>query len=379
MKANRLTMGVLMLCLIEGVAQEAGPTPVTAEARGIWVHLSDFSAEPTKGAKQIHEFVNKVADANFNFVLPWVLSEYVAALTDTNYQTANPAAKWDSLGTLINAAAQRGMPTHIWYSFTYYKSAQSPEFDSKQGGNPEWSAKRFESNGKLSIPMTDVCASNPEARQWQLKLIDQMLERYTNLAGIHIEEPGYGYSGNCGCDLCRSIFKQLYGASELGDINGPRSEDLKCIGTTDFIRQLRTRSLKRNPKLILSVNGGAAWQGDRTLGRDWRHWAQFGWLDYYAAQCYTDNHAYFSKLVKQVVLDLSPTPVFAGVHIRSSAGTNSVSSILKEIEIARECGVGGIILFSGSSLSGEHLDALKQGPFKVPASYPVLKRQHTQP
>ncbi len=355
-------------------AGEPGPTPLKAEARGIWVHLSDFSAEPAEGAKQIHEFVNKVADANFNFVLPWVLSDYVAALTDNNYQTAFPAAKWDSLGTLIDAAGKRGMPVHIWYSFTYYKSAQSPEFNPKQGGNPEWSAKRLGSDGKLSAPMTDVCASNPDARQWQLKLIDRMVERYTNLAGIHIEEPGYGYSGNCGCDLCQSLFRQLYGASGLDDINGPRSQDLKCIGTTDFIRQLRARLLKQNPRLVFSVNGGADWQGDRTLGRDWRHWAQSGWLDYYAAQCYTDNHPYFSNLMKKVVLHLATTPVLAGIHIRSSGGTNPLPSILKEIEIARECGVAGIVLFSGSSLSSEHLAALKQGPFKMPASRPALKR-----
>ena len=33
------------------------------------------------------------------------MSDYVAALTDTNYQKAYPAAKWDSLGTLINEAS----------------------------------------------------------------------------------------------------------------------------------------------------------------------------------------------------------------------------------------------------------------------------------
>jgi uncharacterized lipoprotein YddW (UPF0748 family) len=373
------TAGLLVTVFIGALssstlAAESDVAPLNTEARGIWVHLSDFSAEPVEGARQIREFVNKVADANFNFILPWVLSDYVAALTHTNYLTTNPAAQWDSLGVLINAAAQRGMPAHIWYSFTYYKSAQSPEFNPIQGGRPEWSAKRLEPGSKITMPMTDVCASNPEARQWQLKLIDRMVDRYTNLAGIHIEEPGYGYTGNCGCERCQALFKQLYGASELDDINGPRSQDLKCLGTTDFIRQLRARLLQRNARLILSVNGGTDWQGDRTLGRDWRHWAERGWLDYYAAQCYTGDHPYFRSLMKKAVLDLAPTPVFAGIHIRSSGGTNPLPSILKEIEIARECGVSGIILFSGSSLFHEHLAALKQGPFKSPASYPTLTR-----
>ena len=356
-------------------AADAPSTPAKAEARGVWLHpFSDFSADPVTGKQEIETFVKRVADANFNFLLPWVVSDYIAALTDTNYQQTFPCAKWDSLGVLISAARQRKLPVHIWYSFTYYKSAHSPEFNPAHGGNPVWAARMLDADKKLTSPKTDICVSNPEARQWQLQLIDQLLDRYPDIAGIHIEEPGYGYAGNCACDGCQTLFRELFGADLLAEIKGPQSEDLKCLGTTDFIRQLRARLLKRNPKLILSVNGGTSWRGDRTLGRDWRHWAEFGWLDYYAAQCYTDNLSSFSSNMEQVIADLSPTPVFAGIHIKSSSGTNPLSAILKEIENARQHHAAGIVLFSGKSLTDEHLTALKNGPFAMPALYPETKR-----
>src|SRR5689334_12257880 len=106
----------------------------TNEARGVWLHLTDFSIDPVQGKKEVHETVQKFADANFNLIMPWVLSEYVAALSDTNYLPAAPSAKWDALGELTHEAALRKMKVEIWYSFTYYKSPQSPEFDPKHVG-----------------------------------------------------------------------------------------------------------------------------------------------------------------------------------------------------------------------------------------------------
>ncbi len=357
-------------------APDSSPAAPAIEARGVWLHPTlNFSAAPAKGRIEVREWVNRFANANFNFLLAWVTSEYVAALTDTNYQSQVPTAKWDVVGELIGAARESGLPVHVWYSFTCYKSAQSPEFNPRHGGNPAWAARLVDANGKVTSPMTDVCPLHPEAREWEIHLIEKMLNRYPALAGIHIEEPGYSYTRNCACDLCLSLFKNLHGTDEVPVISGPQAEDLKCVGTTDYIRQLRARLLKRDPKIIFSVNGGTDWRGDRTLGRDWRHWAEFGWLEYYAAQCYTADLAYFSRHVQRVLADMSPScPVFIGVNVSSSSGVNPLPAILKEIDLARKHSAPGVILFSGSALSEEHLRALKDGPFKKPAAYPGLKR-----
>ena len=362
--------------LVSAAAAQAPPQP-RPEIRAVWAHPESlFPSDPEKGKTEVRRFVDRMADAHFNLILPWVRSEYVAALTDEKYRAAVPVAKWDALGELISAAHEKGIAVEVWYSFTHYKSPESPEFNPKHGGDPAWAARRIDelvpdkATGQV-VPrrMADLCVLHPGARDWELGLIDKVLDRYPLLAGIHIEEPGYGYGGNCVCDACRELFKTVHGREPAPEeIDGPRAEDLKCIGTTDFFRRLRERMLKRNPKLILSVNGGPLWRVDRKLGRDWRRWAEEGWVDDYEGQVYTPSPAGFGKHVRTLIGDLGPScPVAIGIGVKWSSGSNTLETVLKEVDIARESGAAGVALFSGTDLTDEILAALKAGPFKNPA------------
>ncbi len=344
--------------------------PIAKETRGVWLHLTDFSSDPVEGKKEVHATVERLADANFNLIMPWVLSEYAAALTDTNYLAAAPNAKWDSLGELVREAELRKIKVHLWYSFTYYKSPQSPEFNPKHGGNTNWAALSLENFQNKSNPMTDLCPMHPEGRQWELKLIESLLDRYTNVSGIHIEEPGFGYPQSCLCELCRSSFKNIYGRDLESMIDGAQAEDFRCIGTTEFIRELRERLNKRSPKIILSANGGPSWRNDRRLGRDWKHWAELGWLDYYAAQNYSSGLPIFSSFTQSVLKDIQPhCPVFVGIGVKWSGGETMLPMVLQQIEEARKFGAKGLLFFSSKALTAEHLAALKNGPFKEPAAF----------
>ncbi len=51
-----------------------------------------------------------------------------------------------------------------------------------------------------------------------------------------------------------------------------------------------------------------------------------------------------------------------------------VETVLKEIEVARQLGAKGIVLFHGKALTDEYLAALKAGPFKEPAVLLTVKR-----
>jgi len=48
----------------------------------------------------------------------------------------------------------------------------------------------------------------------------------------------------------------------------------------------------------------------------------------------------------------------------------SVETLLDEIRIAREAGSQGACLFEYGSLTAEHIYALKEGPFRLPATCP---------
>lgn len=359
------------------------PEQPRPEFRAVWAHPEAlFPADAEKGKAEVRRFVDRMADAHFNLILPWIRSEHVAALTDERYQATVPVAKWDALGELVTAAHGKGIAVEVWYSFTHYKSPESPEFNPKHGGDPSWAARRIDefvpdkTTGQV-VPrrMADLCVLHPGARDWELALIDRLLDRYPLLAGIHIEEPGYGYGGNCCCELCLQLFKTMYGGEATADIDGPQAEDLKCVGTTDFFRRLRTRMLKRNPKLVLSVNGGPLWKGDRKLGRDWRHWAEEGWMDDYEGQVYTPSREGFRKHVRTLIGDLGPScPVAIGIGVKWSSGSNTMETVLNEIGIARELGAAGVALFSATDLTDDLLAALKAGPFKDTVPLPASQR-----
>jgi uncharacterized lipoprotein YddW (UPF0748 family) len=316
-----------------------------------------------------------LANANFNFIMPWVLSEYAAALTDTNYLSVAPAAKWDALGELARDAARRGMQVHVWYSFTYYKSPKSPDFDPARGGDPAWAAWSLTDLQRRTNSMTDVCPLHPAARKWEVALIESLLKRYTNVSGIHIEEPGYGYPQNCVCDLCRSVFKNIHGEDLEKMPGSSRAEDFRCIGTTEFIRELRERISQMKPRPIFSVNGGSSWRGDRSLGRDWKRWAELGWLDFYASQNYSGDLAPFSSMTQTILHDLSPhCPVFIGIGVKWSGGATALPVVLEQIADARSRGARGILFFSAKSLTDEYLNTLRTGPFRSPAVFPLMRQ-----
>ncbi len=147
------------------------------------------------------------------------------------------------------------------------------------------------------------------------------------------------------------------------------------MGTTEFMRRLRERLQKRNPKLVLSTNGGYSWRGDRRIGRDWGRWARLGWLDFYAAQIYTTNVDAFHQRAQTTISDLGQDcAVFIGIAAEWGGGKNPVETVLKEIEVARQLGAKGIVLFHGKALTDEYLAALKAGPFKEPAVLLTVKR-----
>jgi len=376
-----LALFISIIMALAAHAQDTRTQSPAVEARGLWVHPSGvIDPDPRKGMKDIHTLVDRMARANLNLMLPWVRTEYVAAFLDPEYPKDNVFAKlskWDALGELIKAAAERDIETHLWYSFTYYKSRLSYEMRK----HPEWAARRLdelvpdEKTGKVHPPwMTDVCNLHPGARQMELDIIKFLLDRYPLVRGIHIEEPGFGYPGNCFCDLCNQTFKLIYGFDQKQKPGGPEATDLKCLATTDFMRRLRGMMLERDPSLILSANGGYRWQSDRRSGRDWGHWSRLGWLDYYAAQIYvTDFDTLLARTLETLSALRPDTQVFVGFNI-SPRSIRPVcmkpEELAKAVQTVRTAGADGIIFFWAGVFSDEHARGLRQGPFARPARVP---------
>jgi len=75
------------MTLLAAAGLARGATAPGTEARAVWLHLPNmFDADPAKGKEQVHSTVQKLAEHNFNLVLPWVTSDYLVALDDPEYQ-----------------------------------------------------------------------------------------------------------------------------------------------------------------------------------------------------------------------------------------------------------------------------------------------------
>ena len=353
------------------------------EARGVWLYPeSMFAADPLKGKEQIRATIGRLADARFNLVLPWIGSGYLVALDDEKYRRDHLTARWDAIGVLIEEAHGAGLDSHIWYSFTSYRSPSSPDLDPRVGGDPNWAArhiKEFRSDSNTGRPeplkMEDVCPQHPGLRRWQRELLTRMLRRYPLLRGLHIEEPGYNYAGYCLCDLCLEVFPKIYGEPLPECLDSSGAEDFRTIGTSAFTEEIAGVVRSRTPPLTFSTNGGYNWREDRRIGRDWGRWARSGLLDYYAAQIYVNQIEVFRTRLATTIRALSPDcPVYAGLGFQWSGGRNTVTEIVRQIEAVRESGASGLILFYGGAFTTELYQALATGPFRWPAKLPMIQR-----
>jgi uncharacterized lipoprotein YddW (UPF0748 family) len=346
------------------------------EVRAIWIHPEQHTAADEKeGKAQIKATVERYARANFNLLLPWTVSGYLAALDHEEYRKEHPTAKWDYLGVLIDEATKAGLDVDMWYSFTDYRDPKSPEFNTALGGSADWMAKRLDevvpsqTLMKLDEQRVDnVCPQHYQARAWIQAQLERIIARYPKLHGLHIEEPGYGTRGYCVCKLCIAVFEQLHGRKLTESLNTPTAEDFRTLGNSAFIEEIREQLAQKHPQMLLSANGGFDWRHDRIRGRDWGRWGASGWLRYYVPQVYVSNIDTFRDQLALTIDDIGRScPVYAGIALDSTSGKITIQQIAQQIDAARDLGAPGVALFHGAAFTDEHLDVLKAGPFKRPA------------
>ena len=106
----------------------------------------------------------------------------------------------------------------------------------------------------------------------------------------------------------------------------------------------------------------------RAKFQNWMLWLEKGWLDQIYFMAYTSDAEY----LRREAMDLIPK-LPKGVEIITGLAPFmgfSVETLLDEIRIAREAGSQGACLFEYGSLTAEHIYALKEGPFRLPATCP---------
>lgn len=348
-----------------------GLTHASGEDRGIWIHpeRSLITRDAKQGRILVHDMVSRYVDAGFNLLMPWTVSGYLMAVENASLQDAHPSASWDALAVLLEEADAQKVNVDIWYSFSEYRGPKSPEFDPKYGGDQAWRAihsDKFKTGKDEADGAWNVCVQHAAARRWQLELLDRALKRYPTARGLQIEEPGYDSGQYCLCALCRRLFNEIHGIPLEEHLQSQQAQDLKTIGNSAFVWELREYLRAKHPQMTFTVNGGSDWRRDRRRGRDWGRWALSGWMDAFIPQVYEENIESFRRQLHRTIDDLgSACAVQAGLALAWSEGKNDIATVMRQIDAAREIGAKGILLFHGAAFTDADLKQLQKGPFHV--------------
>ncbi len=191
---------------------------------------------------------------------------------------------WDPLQFLIDEARKRGMEVHAWFNafaVAYDSHNDAPataDIPNVRFSNFEW----MEQQGWMNPGI-------PEAREWQVANVMELVENY-DIDAIHFDRIRYA-SGGYSRD-----------GSLMAEHNPEEIEtlaDWRRWNVTEFIRLVHEGIQEVRPTVRMGVtplghydagstDGWGAGYGYSSVWQDSRYWAEMGYIDYIAPQIYWD-------------------------------------------------------------------------------------------
>lgn len=310
------------------------------EMRAIWWGGPQERRDRAKCLAEAAAVLDQVKTVGFNTVLLETGSLFFEALQRPELQKDAPGSDWDWYGEVLKLATARGLQVHLWYApWTYKRTYNSAE----PRDHPDWRAVYAE--GRVSDDA--VCFVRPECRQYQLALLRQVLERYPDLAGLHLEEPGHP---TCHCAYCAKLAKEWLGLDILADPAGTEASlrNLAAFMNGDFFARLRQMANSLRPEIWLSANGSAGANPDWNIARDWPTWLKRGYIDFYVPQVYTEDPARFTKLARETQDVLGGGAMVTGMAVSWTGiypRRQDAQNLVQEIRSARQLGAKGFAVF----------------------------------
>lgn len=340
------------------------------ELRGVWWGFVK-APEAEAGRREIDDSLDRLKAAGINSLFVSTASLYLAALDRPELQELQPQAGWDAYGEITRAAKQRNMQVHAWFSPWIYKNTSRAV---ELRDHPEWAAVN-----SAGVPDTKgLCFIRPEVRQFELDLLARLVDRYPDLAGIHIEEPGFNWGADyCYCEHCQTLCRQWLGIDIRKDSEAvrPTLHNLAAFMCSDFFARLQEMVLAKRPGMWLSANGSGGRNPDWHIGRDWTTWARRGYLDFYVPQLYTKSVDVFGQRGLETKSCLGECGLVTGMAVSWSSiypERQDPQAIKAEIAAARKLGAQGFIVFHRDHLYDEHLTAIREA---VEAGDPAPQRK----
>jgi len=397
-----------LLPLQQGMAPVRGwsrPAPGGGEVRALWVVRHTLTS-----ADEVRRLVERSAANGITDLIVQVRGRgdayYNSPYEPRAAGLALQPADFDPLALTIDEAHRSGLRVHAWLN-TYLVSdidrlPDSPDHLIHQ--HPDWlmvprglAAELYHldpsSPGYLDRLVTHsrrnrakleglfISPANPAVRDQLVRLWLDVASRY-DIDGLHFDyvrypSPEFDYSRTA-LDQFRHELEQVLPVEDRDFLGEQmRREPLIHVNTfpeqySNFQRRqvsLLVERIYRQVKQIrpdLKVSAAVfANESDAVRSRfqDWKTWLQRGWIDAVCPMAYTADAELFENQITTAVSLASGREVWSGIGVYRQA----VNAAREKIEISRQLGAQGFILFSYNSLietspnnpRGEYLEELR--------------------
>jgi uncharacterized lipoprotein YddW (UPF0748 family) len=357
-------------------ASDTGPVDQGGELRGIWVTRWTYST-----AGDVAEIMAAIADAGFNTVFFQVRGRHDAYYASTIEPWAQRLSGthgvhpgWDPLETAVSEGHARGLQVHAYLNVFPLWSGETPPASSSPShaylSNPEWLVADVEGM-PMALNSSYVFASpgNPEVRARIAAVSADVASRYA-VDGIHLDYiryPGSGYSHD---------MESLYRWEAAGEPDWEQWQRAQVTATVQGVSDAVDIPVTAAVWGIYENSFGwsGVSQGNQDYFQDSRAFLSTGALDANIPMIYwsvaDEEGAYldFRVLVRDHLSHASGRHIYAGISAAPSIGQ---SGVIRCIEVAREEGAHGVVLFDYSQAL-PFFDALKSSVFSEPADPPAM-------
>lgn len=267
----------------------------------------------------------------------------------------------DQIEACVAAAKKFGIQVHVWK--VNWNLVNAPkEFVEKMRALRR-TQKDFNGND-----VDWLCPSHPENFKLEFESMIEVVRKY-DVDGIHFDYIRYPNANCCYCDGCRERFEREIGiavkdfpkdvlSGELAD----RYRQWRCQQITRLVAAVSEAARKLKPNIKISAAVFRDYPRCReTVGQDWLLWIERGYLDFVCPMNYTADIALFRETVeRQLKFVAGKVPLYPGIGA-SSPGLSPVE-VIQQIQIAREAGAKGFIIFNYDVAVAENvLPALSLG------------------
>lgn len=343
------------------------------ELRACWYRLQE------KSPQELEKTIKKLSEAGFNAICPETVYWGYAIYPDAHPGLRqNPAFEgWDPLEELCRLGHKYKMKVIPWVEVFYIGFENSPLKEEKPG----WLA--FSRNGDYPSVLEEgyyyFCPSRREVRQFWLEVYDRMIRNY-DIDGLQLDYIRYPRSipwedGYCYCGRCRELFFDKYEIDPASLDPGENAEmwgkwnQFRMDQVTEFVRQTSVMIKEIRPNIRLSADVFPDLEESvESKFQNWKLWLEKGYIDEVFIMSYTSDVDQVSKdsgLMKENLPSQSLGYVGLGPYLGFPP-----KMLIDQIRGVQETGANGACLFSLEYLTEDHLNALKQGPFRLPAFVP---------